>query len=648
MARLEYVGGQQPPFAIDASEVYIGRGAGCALRVAGDTAAERHARLTVDGAGNVFIQDLDTQTGTLRNGEFVYGVQQLAEGDRIEVGGVAFVFRAAATAATGAAAATSATAGSAPASLRAAADERTRAPTELPPEVRAVLASREQASRGVSPPPGPPPRPSPLPPPPIQPAPAGIVVGTPEPEPDNFRTVQMAPADLEALGIDPATLPPITRPTPAPRPTVAPPAPPTPPADQAPAAAKRTMMGMPAPSLPKPPAPRPGSPPRPADAPLQPPAPSGIGYASTLQMSATPLASIPTAITPPPEKPTSPAAPAPAAPAPAAPMVASAPPMVASGAPMVAPAAPPPRTMQLDAPAPSATAAAVAAAAPAARPAGYTPPRKGPFGALSRALAFMGQIFRLALQHKALLQPLLWDAIVTTPIMAVFTLIAWFVHSPTLLWILLAVEAFLLYFVDYACNALTASLVNDYLTTGEATMRIAAPRVARSLRGIATFAAVSALLDVATTWARERHDYVARLVLRLVRALWTTATYVIMPALVIEGAPFSLALRRSKQLMDNDPTGVGAGIVAMSITSYLVALVFYPLAWLALRAGAHVHPALGLLFGMLVVNLYWSVSGWMKIAYATCFYLWACECERRQSADPAHAPLPLRYALDAG
>src|SRR6476620_9612542 len=91
---LEFFGGQGAPFRIDGNEVYIGRGAACGVRLEAGDAAERHALLTVDGAGNVFIQDLDTHSGTLRNGNFVYGVQQLSEGDKIEIGGMALVFRA--------------------------------------------------------------------------------------------------------------------------------------------------------------------------------------------------------------------------------------------------------------------------------------------------------------------------------------------------------------------------------------------------------------------------------------------------------------------------------------------------------------------------------------------------------------------------
>jgi pSer/pThr/pTyr-binding forkhead associated (FHA) protein len=623
---LEFLGGQREPVPIDRRELYIGRAANCAVRLEATSAEEQHARLTVDAAGNVYIQDLDTMAGTLRNGNFVYGVQQLAEGDKIEIGGMALVFRATAPAVDVAP----------PSAMRASADERTRMPTELPPEVKAVLAARQAQAAQPAPKPQPAPPPSTAtaraaaPPPPVEAAPAGIIVGTPEPEPDNFRTVQMAPADLAALGIDPASLPPINKPE----------------------LPKRTVMGMPPPIVPK------------TGAPLQPPAPSSLGSAATMELKAQPAPSPParpvqqTLMGAPrplaPRPVVSPTAPTPPAPQPAPrPVVAApAPPMKTAPlmeAPVVAPppipvAAPP---IPVAAPPPVAAPYQPAAAAPMAA-AEYTPPPRGSFGPFSRALAFMGQIFSLAGQHKALLKPLVYDVLLTTPIMAAFTVLEFFVHSRNGFYAVMGVEAFLLYFVDYACNAITASLIYDYSTTGEATMASALPRVKKALPGVLTFAAVSALLDVASTYARERNDIVSRIVLRVLRAIWTTATYVIMPALVIEGVSFGDAFKRSKALMDEDPTGVGAGIVAMSITSYIVAAVCFPLSYVVMRALGHIHPAIGALGAMLIVNLYWSVSGWMKIAYSTCFYMWARECERTHTPDRALAPLPLRTALDAG
>jgi hypothetical protein len=280
----------------------------------------------------------------------------------------------------------------------------------------------------------------------------------------------------------------------------------------------------------------------------------------------------------------------------------------------------------------------------------YSPPaKKGMFGSFSRAFAFMGQMFSLAKQHKALLKPLMWDAIITTPIMAVFTVLGFVIHfhSAGQVYGFMGAEAFILYFVDYCCNAITASLMYDFATTGQASMETAGPRVRKALPGILTFAAVSALLDIASTYARERNDFVAKIVLRVLHAIWTTATYVIMPALVIEGVSFGEAFGRSKKLMDQDPTGVGAGVVAMSITSYVVAIICFPLAWFLMRALGSISAPIGMLASMLIINLYWAVSGWMKIAYATCFYMWARECERVGNSDHALAPLPLRAALDA-
>jgi hypothetical protein len=279
----------------------------------------------------------------------------------------------------------------------------------------------------------------------------------------------------------------------------------------------------------------------------------------------------------------------------------------------------------------------------------YVAPKKGSFGSFSRAFEFMGQMFKLAGENKLIIRPLILDLIITTVMSIGISALLFFVHSAGAAYAVLAAGTALLYFTDYACNALTASIIYDHVTTGNANMASATARVKKSVSGIMVFAAVSALLDVASTYARERRDVVARILLDILRKIWTTATYVIMPAMVIEGVPFGAAFKRSKELMAQDPTGVGAGVVAMYLTSTIASLVIFPTAYFALRfLSIYVHPVAGAIVFFLLVNLYWSVSGWMKISYATCFYLWARECERNKSQDHALAPLPLRAAIDAG
>jgi hypothetical protein len=624
---LEFVGGQRAPFILAGRELVIGRGGDCGLRIDGDGTSDRHARLTVDASGKVYIQDLDTQTGTLRNGNYVYGVQELEEGDRIDIGGTGLMFRARANVPAPAAvamaapvtaarpvadSAPAAAAAAPPASRRAGADDRTRMPMELPAEVRAVLAAREAQKD------------QPTPPPPVQAAPAGVIVGTPEPEPDNFRTVQMQAPDLAALGIDPASLPPALQP------------------------AKRTMIGMGvvSPQLANAPTGLP-TPPAITQQPLAPKAAPIVEQPTMLAAGLTPEQQA--AITRAQQQAMA------AQQAMMAQQQAMQQPMQqqAMDAHPAMPQQPPPKTAPMAAVVPEPVPYEETAKTnplPHAKAQTYTPPaHKGAFGSFSRAFAFMGQMLSLASQHKALLKPLVWDAIITTPIMALFAVLGAVIHfhAAWQVYSFMGLACFTLYFVDYCCNAITASLMYDFATTGEASMQTARPRVMKALPGILTFAGVSALLDILSTYARERNDIVAKIVLRVLRAIWTTATYVIMPALVIEGVSFGAAFKRSKVLMEQDPTGVGAGVVALSIVSYVVAAICFPLAWFTMRAVGHLSAPVGLLAGMLIVNAYWAISGWMKISYSTCFYMWARECERVGHADSSLAPLPLRHALDA-
>jgi hypothetical protein len=378
----------------------------------------------------------------------------------------------------------------------------------------------------------------------------------------------------------------------------------------------------------------------PAPTPYAPPAPATTPYSPA--PAPAPFAGGPAPYSPAP-------APAPYSPAPA-PM-----PYVPPGGP--APYVPP------GGPAPSPYASTVAPNAgytppPSGAPGGaipYTPPKsKGSFGSFSRAFEFMSQIFQLSKGNSMLFKPLVWNLIITTPIMFVFAIIdylVWrFVGSEALGWAVYGIGLFLLYFTDYMCNSVTCSLMYDFATTGTASTETAIPRVKKALGGVITFAVVSALLDMASTYARERNDVVSKIILRILRAVWTTATYVIMPALVIEGISFGAAFGRSKKLMDQDPTGVGAGVVALSIISYAVAAICFPASYFVMTLFAKIPVVgipLGVFFGMAIINLYWAVSGWMKISYATCFYLWARECEAQGRQDASLAPAPLRAALEA-
>jgi hypothetical protein len=169
----------------------------------------------------------------------------------------------------------------------------------------------------------------------------------------------------------------------------------------------------------------------------------------------------------------------------------------------------------------------------------------------------------------------------------------------------------------------------------------------RSAGGILAFAAISGLFDLLASYANERKDIVGKIITRVIYAVWTTATYVIMPAMVIEGLSFGAAFKRSKDLTKQDPTEVGTGVIGIALANWVLGAVCFGIAYYGQTALAHIHPIVGAVFFFIFFNLYWTVSGYIKIAYFTCFYLWAKECADKKSSATSLAPAPLAAALAA-
>src|SRR5262245_42805427 len=200
-------------------------------------------------------------------------------------------------------------------------------------------------------------------------------------------------------------------------------------------------------------------------------------------------------------------------------------------------------------------------------------------GAFFRVFGFMGQVLGMVRQNPKLLTPVVLNIAIATPVNIVFAIVLAFM--PEDLGQVLGYPFFLLgltalYFIDYFCGGLTASMVYDQVTTGNAGLGPAMSRTFKASPGILIFAAVSAFFDFLSQLASQRRGFfalIAPILLMIIRSLWTTATYVIMPALVVEGQGFFPALKRAKGLMENDPTQVGVGIVGMGLVSWLLSIV---------------------------------------------------------------------------
>jgi hypothetical protein len=81
--RLRYLGYD---LAMPEGQFVIGRAPGCRLCLSDPIVSRRHAMITVT-RGHATIEDLGSQNGVIVNGERIQGPRQLAEGDRIVIGG---------------------------------------------------------------------------------------------------------------------------------------------------------------------------------------------------------------------------------------------------------------------------------------------------------------------------------------------------------------------------------------------------------------------------------------------------------------------------------------------------------------------------------------------------------------------------------
>lgn len=262
------------------------------------------------------------------------------------------------------------------------------------------------------------------------------------------------------------------------------------------------------------------------------------------------------------------------------------------------------------------------------------------FGVFSFAFNVLG----MAKSNTTLLKPILVNLAIATPLSIVLAVAYGLINSPAVGYAVMALGVTALYFTDYFANGMTASLIYQQVTTGQASMDEAMAQTKKSAGGIALFAAISALFDLLVSFT-DRRSLLGKLVSQIVYWVWTTATYVVMPAMVIEGLSFGQAFSRSKELMKRDPTQVGSGVLGIGLMSWLINIVFFFVAYRGAGVLAAIHPIVGGFFFFFIFNLAWAVTGYLKITYFTCFYLWAKECETQGSADARLAPKPLADAL---
>lgn len=292
----------------------------------------------------------------------------------------------------------------------------------------------------------------------------------------------------------------------------------------------------------------------------------------------------------------------------------------------------------------------------------YQQERPDFFGRLALGWQFLKQALILAKENPGLVLPSLYA-------LGANTLIGLFLGLPLaifyssnknsrgdyVIYIALFLVLLLNYLVTYFFSAVTIHLVYQHLTSGQGDKKQAWAAANNNGITILIVAAVSALVATIRTAIRNQRrgvvGLIARMVIGFIERLWTTATFFILPAIVLEDRKLGDAVGRATYIMRSNLLQLGVGYIGLALLSNLLGfitmlgalgvafLIFITLVKASLLAAL-------ILAGLVIIitlALTTALQSYLKIAYYTCLFKWACDSEKQGSF--AQAPAILHSVL---
>lgn len=293
----------------------------------------------------------------------------------------------------------------------------------------------------------------------------------------------------------------------------------------------------------------------------------------------------------------------------------------------------------------------------------------------SRGWSFLKQAWAMAFKDRDLLKPSVYALIVgmiisvigIVPIAGVAILMGDSQIGRIIMGILGAIMIFIQFVVTYIFSGMTIYLIYGYLTGGDGRMDHAWAVVRRDFFDILTLAAASTVVNLIRSAAQRNRRggigaSIARGAANLLQVLWTEASYLILPAMVIDDLNLKDGMNRVLNITKQNLLLIGISTVGVRWVNGLIGFVLgfggFLLA-LAIGGGAvyltgginvvsviAIAAAVLIFFTLIMVTS--VVNSYTATAYHTCLYLWAREAEKAQTAGQpiqVAAPAPLAAVL---
>lgn len=296
--------------------------------------------------------------------------------------------------------------------------------------------------------------------------------------------------------------------------------------------------------------------------------------------------------------------------------------------------------------------------------------------AISRGWSFLQEAWQMAFKDKDLIKPSIYalfagffvSIIGLIPIVGAAFLFSDSPFGNILLFVLGAIMIFINHIVSYVFSAMTVYLIYGYLSEGDGRMDKAWAIVRRDVWDIASLAAASTAVHLVVGQLRGRNrrggtSLIGGALAGLIDTVWTEASFLLLPAMVIEDISLSNALKRVGQITKNNLLLIGVSTVGVKWITGLIGTVLGLIGLvigfaaggglIALFGGSTVAYVIGLALGFFIFFAFAMVasviSSYTGTAYHTCLYLWAREAEKVQAVGQpvrmAVAPAPLAAVL---
>lgn len=299
---------------------------------------------------------------------------------------------------------------------------------------------------------------------------------------------------------------------------------------------------------------------------------------------------------------------------------------------------------------------------------------------LARGWSFLREAWQMAFKDMDLIKPSIYAMVVgiIVSVIGIIPLIAAgflfggsnsFIGQAVMV-VVGAVLIFVHYVVSYFFSGMTVYLIYGYLAEGDGRMDQAWAKVQREFWHILSLAAASTAVSVFTGAVRNRSGrsrnaaagLVGGAVAGLLQTVWTEASYLILPAMMIEDVNLVDGVKRATHIAKNNLLLIGVSTVGVK---WITGLISFALGAIGLVIGVGIGFGLitvfnssttGLILGIGLGGMIFFVfamvasviTSYTMTAYNTCLFLWARDVEKAQAQGrplQVAAPAPLAAVL---